>query len=348
MPLVTRPILEEEKSLYNQAVSHPMQTWEWGEFRQKTGNDVIRLGVFDGKNLISAYQVIFSPLPVPKTHFTIGGLIKGPLPDQEMINSLKKLAAQKMAVFIKLEPNVFHPISSPQAGWDNIRQFLENQNALPGKHLFTPYTFILDLQKTEDQLLANMHPKTRYNIRLAQKHSVTVEESATPQTLESYIQLFKQTTKRQQFEMHTENYHRLLWETLVPKGLAKVLIAKYQNQILAAYMLFVHKDTLYYPYGWSASNHREVMPTNLLMWSSILLGKKLGLKKFDMWGSLGPDADPHHHWYGWHNFKQGFGPEIYQFLGTYDLVTNFPFYQIYQKIDPLRWSLIRLRQRLPF
>jgi lipid II:glycine glycyltransferase (peptidoglycan interpeptide bridge formation enzyme) len=88
------------------------------------------------------------------------------------------------------------------------------------------------------------------------------------------------------------------------------------------------------------------MAPNLLMWESIKFGKSLGLKGFDMWGSLGPDAKEADNGYGFHRFKQGFGGELIQFVGTYDLVLNDPLYQIYNLVDKCRWQFLRLKAKI--
>lgn len=119
-------------------------------------------------------------------------------------------------------------------------------------------------------------------------------------------------------------------------------MAKYRGKILTAWVLFVFKDTLYYPYGASSSENREVMASNLIMWEAILFGKKLGLKKFDMWGALGPGPDPKDPWFGFHNFKEKYGPGHVEFIGSYDLVINPLLYQGYKLADKLRWFYLKL------
>jgi lipid II:glycine glycyltransferase (peptidoglycan interpeptide bridge formation enzyme) len=79
------------------------------------------------------------------------------------------------------------------------------------------------------------------------------------------------------------------------------------------------------------------------MWDSIRFGKKLGLKKFDMWGALGPAPDPKDPWYGFHSFKEKYGPEHVEFIGSYDLVINPLLYQGYKLADRLRWFYLKLK-----
>jgi lipid II:glycine glycyltransferase (peptidoglycan interpeptide bridge formation enzyme) len=310
---------------------HPLQSIEWGEFRKKTGIKVIRI---DG--------IQMTIHPIPRTHWAIGYIPKGPSPTQEIISKLKKIGAQEKCIFILLEPNV-----------TSIERF----DLITATHpLFTKYTFILDLTKSEEDLLKAMHPKTRYNIKIALKHGVKVIQDNSDKAFEDYLRLTKETTRRQGFYAHTENYHRLMWQTLKPQSTefkiqssyikltAHLFLAKYENQTLAAWILFVYKDTLYYPYGASSDLHRETMASNLMMWEAIRFGKKLGLKKFDMWGSLSNNPNKTDPWYGFHRFKQGYGPKHIEFAGSFDLVINPILYRIYKILDKIRWTFLKLRK----
>ena len=143
-----------------------------------------------------------------------------------------------------------------------------------------------------------------------------------------------------------------MWETLCPtqnkldtdRLTAHLFLAKYKEQTLAAWILFVYKDVLYYPYGASSSLRRETMASNLMMWEAIKFGKKLGLKKFDMWGALSNNPDKNDPWYGFHRFKQGYGPKHIEFAGSFDLVVNVLLYDIYKILDKIRWAILKLRK----
>ncbi len=338
-------ILPNQKSAYNSIVSHPLQAYEWGEFREKTGVKVIRKGVFDGEKLIDGFQLTIHP--VPKTNFTIGYLPKGNRPSREVLAELQKIGKKENCIFIQLEPNIR----------ENSKFEIRNSKfrLQPAAHpLFTKYTFVLDLTKSEEDLLKQMHAKTRYNIRVATRHGVTVQEEKTPEAFERYWHLTEETTKRQKFYAHTKNYHELQWEVLQqakdrePKAknalTSHLLTARYEGKILTTMLFFVFKDTLYYPYGASSNEARNTMHSVLTMWEGIRFGKKLGLKSFDMWGSLAENPDPKDPWYGFHRFKQGFGPELVEFVGSYDLVIHPLAYQGYKIADKLRWLYLRIKK----
>lgn len=338
-----RPVHDDLKKEYNKVVTHVMQSWEWGEFRQSLGLPLLRYGLFEGEKLIKAFQLTLHKIPL--TNSFVGYLPKGPLPDKELAQALEKIGEKHHCAFIKVEPDIL--ANDPNLCMDT------NFKVSP-KPLFTKYNFVLDLTQSEEEILKKMRPKTRYNIKVAQKHGVVIEERTDDEAFEIYLKLYFETTKRQGYHGHNENYHRGVWKTLKDAGFATLLIAFYtppqtQEKIpLTAWMLLAFKDTLYYPYGGSITEYKSVMAPNLLAWEAIKLGKKLGLKKFDLWGSAGAHPSPNHPWYGFHRFKEGLGGELIEYLDTYDLIFSLPLYHAFNLIDrftSLKIFLLKLLKR---
>lgn len=296
-------------------LTHPLQSPAWAEFRQAMGIDVEHVGTW----YITFHRIPTSP-------WTIGYFPKGPKPTKGMIEKLTTLGQKKRAIFIQLEPNARGTF-----------------NLLPHSHhpLFTKYTFILDLTKSEPELLAAMHPKTRYNIRVAQKHSVTITEDNSEKAFKKYLQLSEETTSRQGFYAHNRMYQESMWRILRKANIAHLFTATYQGNVLAAWICFVWGDTIYYPYGASSREHREVMAPNLMLWEIARWAKTRKLKYFDLWGALGTNPDPNDPWYGFHRFKQGFGPKLVEYIGSFDLVIHPFLYRIYRIADKIRWFFLK-------
>jgi len=333
--MITKLLTDKDQKIYDSVIKHPFQTWEWGEFRKSQGHKIYRFGVFDDKNkIISAYTVNFHQ--IPKTKYSIGTILRGPVVDDNMLKNIKKIAVEQNAVFVKFEPNISKQDSSIQ---------FSNMVVSP-KVAFYPYTFLIDLTKTEDQLLELMHPKTRYNIRIANRHGVEIKEMTNDKGFEIYLKLLFDTTKRQGFYLHTQKYHRDMWNMLKKTDIPHIMLAYYQGKVLSAFMLFKLKDQIFYPYGASLDINREVMAPTLLMWESIKFGKKLNCRIFDMWGCLGPDAKESDNGFGFHRFKQGYGGQLFQYVGTYDFVINPTLYKLYNFIDKYRWVLLRLKAKI--
>jgi len=299
---------------------HPMQSPEWGEFRSEWGNKVVKIG---------NQQITFSK--IPHTPFTIGTVFKGPLPTPDDIKQLKEIGKKEKAIFIKLEPNVIKDGANLR-GWVAPAANLGGYGFVPGKRFFTPTTFVIDLTKSEEELLKGFTSKTRYNIHLAQKHGVVVKEDNSPEAFAKYLELTFATAKRQNFFAHTRHYHELMWKFLHP-AIAHLLTATYKGQILSAWILFVYDKTLYYPYGASSTEHKEVMANNLMMWEAIKFGKKHGCTSFDLWGR--------EEGRGFTKFKEGYNPQVVEFIGSWDLVLNQPLYYLYRIAEKIRWLVLK-------
>ncbi|PIR61997.1 MAG: peptidoglycan bridge formation protein FemAB [Candidatus Pacebacteria bacterium CG_4_10_14_0_8_um_filter_43_12] len=343
--MIVRALRDEERPFYNKVVQHPMQAWEWGEFRRKNGQEIERIGVFEGSKLVQAFQLTFHK--IPQFNKTIGYFPKGPMPDEEQLDVLRQLGKKHNALFIKLEPNIAQPVGTPSAH-DRITRFLLSNGCVPGRPLFTKYTFQLDLTKNTDTLFENLRSKTRYNINLADKKGVEIFENTTQDGMEQYIKILEETTKRQGFYAHSPEYFRLLWGTLGDTGLLRIFSGVYSNTIVVSWIMFVFNGILYYPYGASRAVHRDVMASNLMMWEMIQFGKSEGCTSFDMWGSLGPEPDKKDPWYGFHRFKEGYGGTLMEFVGTYDLVIEPLPYKLFRIAEDYRWKWLRLRARIGF
>lgn len=333
-------INEQNSQIYNSSIFHPLQAYEWGEFRKKTGIGIIRRGIIDTDKIINPYQITVHQ--TPGFPYFIGYFPKGELPSKELLIELSQTGKDKKLSFIQLEPNV-----------ENGKWSMVNGQLRKSFHpLFTKYTFVLDLTLDEEELLKNMHQKTRYNIRVSQKHGVIAAIDNSDSAFGQYLNLTRETTKRQKFYAHGEDYHRLMWNTLKagnnfePNRLqAHLLKAAYKNKTLVTYILFTFKDTLYYPYGASSDENREVMASSLTMWEAIRFGKSLGLRKFDMWGAANtPEPKNTDPYYGFHRFKEGFGANLTEFVGSYDLVINPLNYRLLTVADKIRWGYLRTKK----
>ncbi len=341
--MLLREIKPEEKDSYNSVVSHPMQSWEWGEFKKEAGTKVERWGFFENGKLKKALQVTFHKLPY--INYQAGYFPKGYMPDKEQLAALKQLGEKNNAIFIKLEPDVAAKADSA-SGHKLVHDFLTTNDCVPGRHLFGKYTFEIDLNQTEEELFAKLSSKTRYNVRLAYKKGVRILENTSEEGMETFIQILEETSKRDGFYIHTPDYFRKMWQAMKDSGMMHIFHATYENTVIVAWIIFEFNGDLYYPYGSSRSVYKDVMASNLMMWEMIRYGQQQKCKKFDLWGSLGPDPNPKDPWYGFHRFKKGYGGDLMEFLGTYDYVLNKPIYQLFTFVDNLRWKFLRIKTKI--
>ena len=303
---------------------HPLQSEAWANARKRMGIETINLEGF----LLTLHKI-------PFTDFKIGYLPRSKTPDKKMLQKLYEFGKKNKLIFIKIEPYV-----ERSSNKETMKQF--NNLTISPHPLFPAWTQVLDLNKSEEDLLKSFHPKTRYNIRLAGKKGVAVREDSNDEGFEKFAQLYFETTKRQKYFGHDYKYHKNVWNNLKNK-ISHILIAYYNDIPLAAYQLWYLDGVIYYVYGGTSELHRNLMASNLLMWEAIKLGKKLGAEKFDMWGSLGPNYDANDPWSGFTRFKEGYTTKFTEFVGSYDLVINPVLYKSYNFIYSLREIYLKLR-----
>lgn len=342
-----RLAIQEDAASWDEQAAHPLGSWAWGEFRAGMGINVVRLVQSADTKLTGCWQITFHK--IPETPFTIGYFPKGPMPSKTMLRAIADIAKKKRAIFVQLEPNVKKEelkLLRDQA----IKQLLSSQQPPPTpifslrpshRPLFTKYNFVLDIRPSEAELLRNMHHKTRYNIRVAQKHGVVISEETSDDGFAAYLKLLSETTGRQKFYAHNETYHHRMWETMSKAGIAKLFTARVNGDVAAAWIIFAFHNTIYYPYGTSSRQYRETMAPNLLLWEIIRWGKSHGFSFFDLWGALGPNPDTTDPWYGFHRFKEGYRPELVEYIGSFDLVLRPRLYPIYKLADTIRWKLLK-------
>ncbi len=303
--------MDDEEKDWNQGVTHPLQSWEWGEFR-KLRQPISR---------IENFLIVWTKIPY--TPFTFGYIPMGRMPNETELEKLIEEGKKMRAIGIRMEPNV--RIENGELRMENLR---------PGKPLFKKKTIILDLTKSEEELLKEMHPKGRYNIKVGQKHNVSVRVSVSDRDFAKYLDLmFGGTTKRQKIYAHEPKYHLQLWGILQPAGMAKLFCAEYKGQTIACALIFCFKETIYYAYGASALEHKEVMPQTLLLWEIMRWGKDHNYHYFDMWGVEEGK--------GFSRFKEQFGGQTIELAGTFDLPVIKTIYPLFRLAEEIRWKILR-------
>ena len=196
-------------------------------------------------------------------------------------------------------------------------------------------TLIVNLSKDLDQILEDMRPKTRYNIKLSQKKGVTVR-LADLNDLKIWYELYNETAIRNGIIVNDIKYFEAILTTKADatKSPAEVfyLIAEVDRQPLAAMFLIISDNRASYLYGASSSYNRNFMATYALQWEAIRISKSKGCKDYDMFG-VAPKNDSTHPLYGLYRFKTGFGGELFHSLGCWDYVFDNDKYQLFKSME---------------
>jgi lipid II:glycine glycyltransferase (peptidoglycan interpeptide bridge formation enzyme) len=338
---------------------HILQSWEWGEVKAAYGWEPLPQVWKDDQGQPRAVGLVLQrTLSVPglSGQFRILYVPRGPVgfweyPDQRarMLDDLQKLARQQRAIFIKIDPEVMLGTGvpgSPEAMADDVGETLQSELKARGwrfsdEQIQFRNSVWLNLEPDEEDLLAQVKQKTRYNIRLAERKGVTVREGSEAD-LGLLFRMYAETSMRDGFVIRQEDYYRKVWTTFIRSEMACPLIAEVDGQAVAALILFWLGDRAWYLYGMSTGEHREKMPNYLLQWEAIKFARARGCQTYDMWGA--PDQfDEQDRMWGVFKFKEGFNGTVVRTLGAWDYPVRPWFYMLYTRILPRVLDVMRRR-----
>jgi peptidoglycan pentaglycine glycine transferase (the first glycine) len=314
-----------------------LQLWAWGELKETTGWRAHRLLVPGPRGEPwAACLVLERRLP------GVGSLLyapRGPIVDwadrhraETALRALVAFAGAHRAVALKVDPAVpkDDPVCGPllaALGFRRADAGLAFEGVQP--------RFVMHLPlggRDEASLLAGMHPKTRYNIRLAERKGVRVRlggEDDVP----AFYRLLQETAARDGFLVRDQAYFEALWRYLLAPGHGWLLLGEAGGELLAAAVVFRVGRTAWYLYGATSSRRRELMPMYAVQWQAIRRALADGCTLYDFRGVAG-DLRPEHPLYGLYRFKRGFGATLVEYVGEWDL--------------PLRpWRFLVLQRGLP-
>jgi lipid II:glycine glycyltransferase (peptidoglycan interpeptide bridge formation enzyme) len=317
MPIVS--LVEWNQYLEKHPNAHLLQTGEWGELKSAFGWKPVRV-----TNEKSGTQILFRKLPFGST---IGYIPKGSFDDSLWLE-IDSVSRKNHAIFLKFEPDLWED-QKPET-W-NVELRTSPHNIQP------PRTILVDITGSEEEILARMKQKTRYNIRLAEKKGVTVRAW---DDIESFHSMMFFTGKREGFGVHSLEYYRCGYELLHPKQMAELLVAEYEDKPLAALFVARHGNRAYYLYGASTDEERNRMPTYLLQWEAMKWAVAHGCDEYDLWGVPDEDAETleanfekrQDGLWGVYRFKRGFGGELQRAMQARDRVYNPLLYWAYLRL----------------
>ncbi len=330
MPLIE---IQDQKTWDGFVASLPnaqfSQSWTWGEFQLSRKHPVKRFFFKQGEKVLLAAQIIGYKKRLSGYWFAPRGPVFAKDLDlsarrKAMFDFLLALSNQKLAfkpLFFRVEP----PVRLDQAEGLFPPRMRRNHSMSPAS------TSILDLQKSEEDLLKAMHTKTRYNIRVAQKHEVIIREAKDEKDVQAFLDLTAETGERNAITPQASSYLRATFEFLSEKNMATIRLAEKDGKILAANMEILSGDTVTYLHGASSSSSRELMAPYGLHWEAIQSAKSQGFKSYDFWGCNPSFVSSYYYkksWEGISRFKEGWGGELIDLVGTWDLPVNRVLYRL--------------------
>ncbi len=307
---------------------HLLQTWAWGALKGAFGWLPLRVAVEQDGALIAGAQVLYRRFgPVALGYVPKGPVL--PVPDDEAVallwRALRECSRHLRAVALKVEPE-WRDDDAARHAW------LRAQGFVPSQHTIQPRrTIIVDLEPKEEEILARMKSKWRYNVRLSERRGVAVRQVGS-EGLPTFYELMRITGERDGFGIHSYTYYAKVLELFEASGRATLLLAYYEDEPLAGLIPCAFNGQAWYMYGASSNERRDLMPNHQLQWRAMQWARAQGCRQYDLWGIA--DVDPEAATAdlgGVQRFKEGFGGEIVRYVGAYDQVYVPPLYWLWEK-----------------
>jgi peptidoglycan pentaglycine glycine transferase (the first glycine) len=334
-----------------------LQAWEWGAVKSPDWTP-LRLGVFRDDFLAGGIALLSRTLPLVGPYYYAS---RGPLlrdwTDEAVLSALldavQEQARQDGAAFFRVDPAIpveradvverlrkhgFAPALGGDAqGFGGMQPRCVMQLDLAGRSL--------------EEIRASFKPQTRRNIKLAfEKHGVEIVIDTTREDLGAFHELYKITAARDGFRPYSLGYLQTVWDNLMPAGMTKLFLTRYQGQYLSGAICFAIADKSWYVFGASSNDHRNVMPNYAMQWAMISWAKSLDCAWYDFRGvsprrrqegEPAADLEKEDHLQGLNRFKEGFSPRYVEYIGEWDLVYNKRAYWAYTVGRPAAQSLAR-------
>ncbi len=307
------------------------QSLEWGKVKTAWTKEVVLAEDEDGK-IIGSICVLIRKVPI------FGNMMyssRGPVCDihdkkvlEQLTEGVKELSKKYKAFVFRMEPDIKKDDNEFRKIVEEIGYKVKD-DAKDFKDEIQPrFVFRLDIKdKTEDEILAGFHQKTRYNIRLATKKGVVVKEGSR-EDLKDFHKIMVETGSRDGFIIRPLEYFEKMYDELAPKHM-KLLMAYYEDKPISGIIPIMYGNKTWYLYGASSNSHRNLMPNYLLQWEMI---KQAIANKHDMYDFRGVSGvvDESHPQYGLYRFKKGFGAEFTEFIGEVYLPFKPLVYKMYK------------------
>lgn len=332
------PIETADDCIPEHVVDNFLQTKFWGLFKARTGWQAFSCSYSFEDEVVASHVLVlrrrfakfFTFLYVP-----FGAAELEALPRRgEALTALGRAIGRSLG-----KADIFIRFDLP---WSvsSMPDSIKGSGLHKGTDIQVPDTVMLDITKSEEELLACMKPKWRYNIRLSQKKGVSVKDEGIL-GLPTFMDLYRQTARRDKIAIHSESYYRTLFETVSEVSsesgpYLSLYIARHEGEALAGIIVLHMEKRATYLYGASSDKRRNLMPTYALQWHAITEAKRRGEKVYDFFG-IPPDGhDASHPMAGLFLFKTGFGGNIVHRYGAYDVALHPIVYWMFRVGEGLR------------
>ena len=308
-----------------------LHSWQWGEFHLSRGKTVVRRGVFDGDKLIGVYEGEVETARRGR-HIAVAG---GPIVDwtdkpvvEALVADMREQGRKYHCAFVRVRPQL-------EKTDESMRLFRELGLHAAPMYLSVELAGVLDLEKSEDELLKNMRQRLRRALRKAEKNGITIEKSTDPARMKEFYDIQLQTAGRHHFIAFSEGFLTKQFAAFAEDNSAVLYTARYNGEVLAQNFMIFYGNEASYHYGVSTELGTKLSGAPLLHMQAMRDARERGIKRYNFWGIVDED-DTKHRFYGVSVFKRGFGVDELRYVPTHDLILNPAKYAIDWTVETIR------------
>jgi len=311
-----------------------LQSWNWGEFQKKLGNDIWRLGVFSGNEIVAASLV----LKIKAKRGTFLFLPHGPVTKREnkkvlsvLLDELINISRKEKADFVRVAP-----------AWlrnkENENVFSELGFRKAPIHIHPEVTWELDISSTKEDILMGMRKTTRYLVRQGLKNNdIVTIQSQKLEDVKIFNDLHQKVVQRHDFTPFSFDYFEKEVSVFSKDNQISIFFGNYKGETIASAIVVYWQGRAFYHHGASYLKYSKIPMSYLLQWKAIEEGKKRGCSKYNFWGIAPVGSSRNHPWAGLTLFKKGFGGEVKEYVETQDFVLSRKYW--------LNWIVENIRKK---
>ncbi|MFZ6014814.1 MAG: lipid II:glycine glycyltransferase FemX [Patescibacteria group bacterium] len=311
-----------------------LQSWAWGEFNKRNGEEVVRLGCYKEDMLCGIALVIL--IRAKRGSFLLiphGPIIQNDTDYKDSIKAivdyLKNINEYNICSFIRICPLKI-------ANSENEDLFLSLSFKQAPIHMHPELAWMIDLKQNEDEILKGMRKTTRHAIKKAESEGVEIIASNDPDDIDKFLEVYNQTVSRQHFVPFSKKYLLNEFNEFNKDQQIQYYFAQYNNKIISAAIIIFDKNGAYYHHGASTHEFPNIPGSQLLQWEAIKQAKQKGCQIYNFWG-IAPDENPNHPWAGLSRFKKGFGGYAEEYVHAKDYVLKMSYW--------LNWVIEYIRRK---
>ena len=323
---------EWDKFVTSHKEANFLQSWDFYEFHKARGEEIIRrIAEKDGK-IVAAYAGEVEHAKRGR-HMAIAG---GPILDWDdkkvvkaVFDDMKAQGKALNCVFVRVRPQC-------ENNEKDTKIFRSYGFKKAPMYLSVEFAGVLDLNKSEEEIMIGMRQRLRRALRKGAKNNITIEKSTDPKDIHTFYEIQLQTAKRHDFYAFSEDFLTKQFEAFAPNGEAVLYTAKHEGEILAQNFMIFYGNEASYHYGVSSELGTQLSGAPLLHMEAMRDARERGIKRYSFWGIVG-ENDTKHRFYGVSVFKRGFGVDELKYLPAQDLILKkFQYYAKTWVIETIR------------